>query len=152
MTQEPPLRLVALFPLGVITMNLTEIGNAWAPRVLSILRIVSGLAFLQHGTTKYLGIPNVPAMANPSITSMSGFGGLIELVTGILLVFGLFTRPAAFLASGEMAVAYFYAHQPRGLFPLQNGGELAIMFCFVFFYIIFAGPGPWSVDAARGQK
>lgn len=138
--------------LGGTIMTLSDTCAAWAPRVLSILRIVSGLAFLQHGTAKYLGIPNVPALANPSVTSMGGFGGLIELTTGILLVFGLFTRPAAFLASGEMAVAYFYVHQPRALYPLLNGGELAIMFCFVFLYLVFAGPGPWSVDAARGEK
>ena len=83
---------------------------------------------------------------------MSGVGGMLELVGGALMALGLFTRPVAFLLSGEMAVAYFYAHAPRGFFPLVNGGETAILYCFVFLYLFFAGPGPWSIDAMMKRK
>ena len=125
--------------------------NSWAPRMLSVLRIVSGLLFLQHGMAKYVGIPAVQQFANVSPTTPSGFAGIIELIGGALLVVGLFTRPVAFLCSGLMAAAYFMAHAPKSFYPILDGGELAVLYCFVFLYFVFSGPGPWSVDAARGR-
>jgi putative oxidoreductase len=103
---------------------------------------------MEHGTGKWLNFP--PSPNHPSLDSMAGVGGLMEIVGGILLVLGLFTRPVAFLLSGEMAVAYWMSHAPRSIYPLLNGGDAAILYCFVFLYIFFAGPGPWSVDAMRG--
>ncbi len=117
----------------------------YAPQLLSVLRFMSGLLFLQHGTTKYLNIPVGP-MNNASPMTMSGAAGIIELVAGALLVLGLFTRPAAFIASGMTAVAYFYAHAGRNFYPILNGGELAALYCFVFLYLAAAGAGPWSLD------
>ncbi len=130
-------------------MNVDTLAASWAPRLLSILRIMSGLLLLQHGTAKYLKIPVVPSMANVSPTSMSGIAGILELVGGVLLILGLFTRPTAFILSGMTAVAYFTAHAPRGFYPILNAGELAALYCFAFLYLAAAGPGPWSVDAAR---
>jgi putative oxidoreductase len=120
----------------------------YADHLQSILRIMSGLLFLQHGTTKYLSIP-VTKMSGAAPMTMSGAAGIIELVGGILLVIGLFTRPVAFILSGTMAVAYFYAHFPRGFYPILNGGELAALYCFVFLYIAAAGGGAWSLDRMR---
>ena len=119
--------------------------SSWSPRVLSVLRIMTGLLFLQHGMGKFLNFP--PIDYAPPVLSMGGIAGIFELVGGALIVIGLFTRPVAFLLSGLMAVAYFYAHAPQGFFPILNGGELAIMYSFVFLYFVFAGPGPWSADA-----
>src|SRR5215510_13199629 len=130
-------------------MNLDALATAWAPRLLSILRFMSGLLLLQHGTAKYLKFPLVERMANASPTSMSGIAGILELVGGVLLILGLFTRPTAFILSGMCAVAYFMAHAPRGFFPILNGGELAVLYCFVFLYLAAADPGPWSLDAMR---
>lgn len=121
--------------------------ETWTPRVLSLLRVFTGLALLQHGTAKWLGFPVVPQLANASATSLSGVAGLIELVGGLLFVVGLFTRPTAFVLSGLTAAAYFIAHAPRGFYPILNGGELAALYCFVFLYFVFAGPGSWSIDA-----
>jgi putative oxidoreductase len=121
------------------------------PRLLSVLRIMSGLLFLQHGTTKYLGFP-ASKFTGVAPMSMGGAAGLIELVGGVLIVIGLFTRPVAFVLSGTMAVAYFYAHFPQGFFPLLNGGELAALYCFVFLYIAAAGGGAWGIDAFRGRN
>ena len=122
----------------------------WQPRLLSLLRIMSGLLLLQHGTLKIL---NFPANHPPTVVfgNLAWFGGLVELVCGTLLVVGLFTRPAAFLASGFTAVAYFMAHGPRGFYPILNGGELAALYSFVFLYLTVAGPGPYSLDAKRGN-
>jgi len=131
-------------------MNLNDTLALWAPRVLSILRIVAALIFLLHGTQKLLGFPPHPNPA--SITTMSWIAGLLELVGGPLLLLGLFTRPVAFLLAGEMAVAYWMAHAPRNLFPVLNGGDAAILYCFVFLYLVFAGPGPWSLDALMGRE
>jgi putative oxidoreductase len=117
----------------------------FTPQLLSVLRIMSGLLLLQHGTIKYLNIPVGP-MNNASPMTMSGAAGIIELVTGVLLVVGLFTRPAAFIASGMCAVAYFYAHAGRGFFPILNGGELAVLYTFTFLYLAAAGGGPLSLD------
>lgn len=130
-------------------MNIDALGTAWAPRLLSILRIMTGLLFLQHGTAKLLKIPVVPMFANLSLTTPSGIAGILELVGGVLMILGLFTRSVAFVLCGLMAVAYFMAHAPRGFYPILNAGELAILFCFVFLYFAAAGPGPWSLDAAR---
>jgi putative oxidoreductase len=117
----------------------------YTAQLLSVLRIVSGLLFLQHGTTKYLNFP-VSQMNNASPYTLAGAAGLIELAGGILLVAGLFTRPVAFVLSGTMAAAYFIAHGARSFFPLLNGGELAALYCFVFLFIAAAGGGTWSVD------
>lgn len=129
---------------------IAETATAWAPRVRSILRIMTGLLFMQHGTTKYLGFPQ-SQMTGVDPTSLGGIAGMFELVGGALIVIGLFTRPVAFLLSGLMAAAYWIAHGSQGFFPLLNGGELAALYCFVFLYFAFMGPGPWSVDAARGK-
>jgi putative oxidoreductase len=124
----------------------------YKPQLLSVLRIMAGLLLLQHGTAKYLSIPVGP-MNNASPMTMSGAAGLIELIGGVLLVIGLFTRPVAFIVSGMTAVAYFYSHAPRGFFPLLNGGELAALYCFVFLYLAAAGGGAWSADRLwRGAK
>lgn len=125
--------------------------TVWAPRVLSILRIVAALIFLEHGTQKLLGFP-MGERAFVEVGTLSWWAGLIELVTGVLLVLGLFTRAAAFIASGEMAVAYWMAHAPQSFFPVNNGGDAAILYCFVFLYLVFAGAGPWSVDATRAAR
>ena len=120
---------------------------SWAPRLLSILRIVTAFLYFCHGTQKMFGFP-VPARAPFELMSMSGASAVLETVGGALLMLGLFSRPVAFILSGHMAFGYFIAHASRGLWPIANGGELAIMFCFTFLYIAAAGPGPWSVDAA----
>jgi putative oxidoreductase len=117
----------------------------WAPRALSALRIVAGFLFMGHGLQKILGFP--VARATPvDWLSLSGIAGWMELVGGALLLIGLFTRPVAFLLSGEMAVAYFMAHAPQGFWPTVNRGELAALYSFVFLYFAAAGAGPWSVD------
>ena len=113
--------------------------------LLSVLRIMMGLLILQHGTTKILNFPVSP-MNNTSPMTMSGFAGVLELVGGILLILGLFTRPVAFILSGMMAVAYFLVHAPRGFYPLLNGGELAVLYCFVLLYLAAAGGGSLSLD------
>ena len=123
--------------------------NAWSPRVLSVLRIVTALLFLQHGTAKLLGFPHVAGFDNVQLASLLGVSGILELVGGLLMLIGLFTRPTAFILSGMMAVAYFLAHASQGFYPLLNQGELAVLYCFVFLYLSVAGGGPWSVDAAR---
>jgi putative oxidoreductase len=130
--------------------SLSQTASAWAPRVLSILRIASGLLLLQHGTTKYLNFPPSD-MYGVSPASMGGMAGILELVGGILIVIGLFTRPTAFILSGMTAVAYWYAHAPQGFYPLLNGGELAALYCFAFLYLACAGGGVWSIDAKRGR-
>lgn len=117
-----------------------------APRLQSLLRIVVAGLFLQHGTAKLLHVPHIASMDNVQLMSLAGIGGVLELVGGFLLLIGLFTRPVAFLLSGEMAVAYFIAHAPQGALPILNGGELAVVYCFVFLYFAAAGAGPWSVD------
>jgi putative oxidoreductase len=128
--------------------------NRFAPEALSLLRIVSAYLFLLHGSAKLLGMPKIEMFANLQLTSPSGISGIIELVGGALVLIGLFTRPAAFVMSGTMAFAYFIAHASGGnpLFPLMNGGEAAVLFCFVFLFIAAAGAGPWSVDAARRRR
>jgi len=133
-------------------MNIDAMGSSLRPHALSALRIMAGLLFLQHGTAKYLKIPHIAAMDNLQMFSPSGIAGILELVGGALIVIGLFTRPVAFVLSGLMAVAYFMAHAPRGFFPIQNAGELAILYCFVFLYLACAGGGPWSADFIVRKK
>jgi putative oxidoreductase len=112
------------------------------PYVLSILRIIVALLFLEHGLQKYFGFPS----ARPPMTSLLYVQGLIEIVGGILLLVGAYTRVVAFILSGDMAAAYFMAHFPHSFYPAINGGVAAVLFCFVFLYLVFAGGGPWSVD------
>ena len=119
--------------------------RALAPHFLSLLRIVTGLLFLQHGTAKILGFPP-SEMAGSVSLSLPGLSGVFELVGGALIVVGLFTRPVAFILSGMMAVAYFMANAPQNFYLLLNGGELAVLYCFVFFYLSSAGGGPWGLD------
>jgi len=121
----------------------------WAPRLLSVLRIVAALLYLLHGTSKLFGVPPTPSGATVPLASRLGVASVIEIVGGTLILLGLFTSVAAFICSGEMAVAYFLAHAPRGWIPLLNQGELPILLCFIFLYVSAAGPGPWSVDRAR---
>ena len=131
--------------------------SAWNGRMLSVLRIVAGLLFLEHGTQKVLGFPPSPMMPTPvEIGSLLGVAGTIEIIGGVAIILGLFTRPVAFVLAGEMATAYFTQHFPRSFFPVNSGGELAVLYCFTFLYFIFAGAGPWSLDAkiarSRGSK
>jgi len=128
-------------------MRLETALSRFQPHLLSLLRCAAGLCFLQHGTAKYLKFPRVPMYEHVEPLSQGGIAGMFELACGALLVVGLFTRPAAFLASGVMAFAYFLAHAPKGFYPVLNGGELSIIYCFVFLYLAAAGGGPWSLDA-----
>jgi putative oxidoreductase len=121
----------------------------WSPQALSVLRIMAGLVILQFGTAKVLGFPAVPMFAGVKLFSVIGLAGTLELIGGVLLVLGLFTRPVAFILSGEMAAAYFIAHFSKSFIPLLNGGNEAVIYCFVFLYFFFAGGGAWSVDAVR---
>ncbi len=132
--------------------NLAAIQTTWAPRVLSILRIVSALLFIEHGTMKLFGFPAAMPGMEGGLPPLLMAAALLEVGGGLLLAIGLFTRPVAFILSGMMAVAYFMIHAPQGFFPVLNQGEGAILFCFIFFYLAFAGGGCWSIDAARGAK
>jgi putative oxidoreductase len=125
--------------------------KAWHPQLLSIFRIMFSLLFIEHATAKLFAFPHVAMFDGLKITSLFGIGGIIELVGGLLVLVGLFTPAAAFILSGEMAVAYFMVHAPQGFFPLLNLGEGAILYCFAFLYLAAAGPGPWSVDAMRAK-
>ena len=125
------------------------LASAWAPRLLSLLRIVAALIFMEHGTQKLFGFPPPMGGAGPAAFSLIWFAAVLELGGGLLLLLGLFTRPVAFVLSGEMAVAYWMAHAPRSPFPAINGGDSAILYCFVFLYIAAAGAGAWSVERAR---
>jgi|SRR5690242_18797955 len=129
--------------------------NTWTPRALGLLRIITGYLFITHGTAKLLGVPHVKMFEGVQLMSMIGSAGILELVGGALMILGLFTRPVAFILSGEMAFAYFIGHAPKGsvLVPMLNGGELAVFYCFVFLFFAAAGSGAWSVDAAmRGRS
>jgi putative oxidoreductase len=116
------------------------------PHAYAVMRIVFGFLFLFHGLQKMFG---VLGGRSAELATLRGVGGLIEIVAGPLISFGFLTVPTAFICSGEMAVAYFVSHQPRGFWPIQNGGELAVLYCFAFLYIATRGAGIWSVDAAR---
>ena len=121
--------------------------SRWAPLVLSLLRIITGLLFLEHGTMKLFDFPIAQPGAPDSLPPLLMTAAILELVGGALITLGLFTRPVAFILSGQMAVAYFMAHAPRGFWPAVNQGETAILYCFIFFYLVFAGPGSISADA-----
>jgi putative oxidoreductase len=124
-----------------------------APYALSVLRLVSGLIFLEHGLQKFIGFPpGERAWSGWPLNNPPAFAGIVETIAGLLITIGLFTRPAAFIASGTMAVAYWTVHAPQNPFPVNNGGDAAILYCFVFLYLVFAGPGPWSVDEALLRK
>lgn len=127
--------------------------TGFSAQTRSVLRIVAALLFVQHGSAKLLHVPYQAMFAHLQLTSLLGVQGVIELVGGGLLAIGLFSRPVAFLLCGDMAVAFFMAHFPKGWVPLLNGGDLAVLFCFTFLYLCVAGPGPWSLDALlRSRK
>lgn len=119
----------------------------WGPRILSVVRIVLGLILLQYGLAKLFGWPAVKMFEDLSWLSPYGIAGMFETVGGTLLILGLFTQPAAFILSGEMAAAYFVEHLPHSFFPVKSGGDLAVSLSFVFLYLAFVGGGPWSLDA-----
>ena len=129
-----------------------DIFQAWSPRLLSVLRIVTALLFMAHGTAKLFHLPHLPMFDNLQLMSLMGVQGVLEAGGGLLLLIGLFSRPTAFVLSGDMAVAYFMAHWPKNWLPILNGGDLAVLFCFVFLYLWIAGPGPWSMDARLRGK
>lgn len=120
--------------------------DKWSPRLLSSLRVVTALLFIQHGAQKLFGVPADPTKVPVELFSLMGLAGVLEFFGGLFILLGLFTRPVAFLLAGEMAVAYFMAHAPKGFWPLLNRGELAALYCFVFLYLAAAGGGPWSGD------
>ncbi len=130
-------------------MAFFDSASRWQPQALAILRIVTGLCFLAHGVVKIFGFPDGAMPGQQEIASFMGFAGLLELIGGALIILGLFTRPTAFVLSGMMAVAYWMAHAPQGPFPVANGGDAAILYCFVFLYLVTSGPGAWSLDGAR---
>lgn len=123
-----------------------------ADKALAVLRIVSALIFLEHGTQKLFGFPAPPEGGLPPLLSLFGVGGMLELIGGLLLLVGLWTRPVAFILAGEMAVAYWMFHAPQSFYPALNGGDAAILYCFVFLLLVFTGPGAWSLDRARTRE
>ncbi len=133
-------------------MSLTPAFYAtWSPRLLGLLRIILGFLYIQHGTAKLFGVPHVAMFDGLQLFSLMGAAGVLELVGGALLLIGLFTRPVAFILSGQMAVAYFLMHAPAAFLPILNGGEMAVMYCFTFLYLAAAGGGAYSLDAMRGK-
>jgi putative oxidoreductase len=143
-------RVVTSSPAQSSASSLMATLERLAPYVLSLLRIMAALLFLQHGLSKFFGFPQ--PMEPFTLFSMEWFAGFIELVGGVLVAVGLFTRAAALIMSGEMAVAYFLVHAPHNFFPILNRGDAAILYCFVFLYLIFAGAGPLSIDALLWGK
>src|SRR5215475_1108451 len=133
-------------------METNLLAERWAPRMLSILRIVAALIFIEHGTQRLVGFPSAPANGFPETLSLHWWQGIIELAGGALLLLGLFTRLTAFFLAGDMAFAYWMVHAPKGIYPVLNGGDAAILYCFVFLYIACAGPGPWSLDGSVKRK
>jgi putative oxidoreductase len=129
----------------------TNFTAAWAPRLLSVLRIVAGLLFFAHGVVKLFGYPAGAQPGQVALLSLYGVAAVLEFGGGLALLLGLFTRPIAFLLCGEMAFAYFIGHLPTSIFPGVNGGEPAVLFCFIFLYLAAAGGGPWSLDAKRSR-
>ncbi|HUA76630.1 MAG TPA: DoxX family protein [Acetobacteraceae bacterium] len=121
--------------------------TAWEPRLLSLVRLVAGLLFMEHGTAKLFGFP--AGGHHVALFSLLGLAGVLETFGGLLVAVGLFTRPAAFILSGEMAVAYFKVHFPHSFFPLLNGGDAAVLYCFLFLYISLTGGGSWKLDQLR---
>lgn len=131
-------------------MTTNTVPATWAPRLLSVFRIAFALLYLAHGIVKLFGFPVGAAPGKVPLFGLFGAAGVLELVGGAALLLGLFTRPVAILLSGQMAIAYFMVHAPQGFFPVLNGGELAILYCFAFLYLGVAGGGAWSLDAKRG--
>ena len=131
--------------------NTIALRDAWAPRILSIVRIMVGLLFMEHGTAKLLGFP-ASTSAAPALFELLWFSGLIELVGGALVAVGLVTRIAAFIMSGEMAIGYFMVHAPRNFFPMLNQGDAAVLYCFIFLYFAVAGGGDWSLDRLISRR
>lgn len=127
-------------------INLNSFYAQWSPRMLSILRIVTAILFIEHGTFKLFNFPFIRQAETPHLLSLLGIAGLLEFFGGLLILLGLFTRPAAFILAGEMAVAYFTVHAPNGFWPVINKGELAALYCFVFLYLAVVGGGSWSLD------
>jgi putative oxidoreductase len=125
--------------------------NRYMPHALGALRIVAALIFIEHGTQKLFGFPAPPQSGLPPAFSLFWVGAIMEAAGGLLILIGLWTRPVAFLLSGEMAVAYWMVHAPRNFYPVLNGGDAAILYCFVFLLLVFSGPGQWSVDGAKGK-
>jgi putative oxidoreductase len=123
--------------------------DRYSPHALAVLRIVTALIFMAHGTQKLFGFPATPQSGLPPAFSLFWTGAILEFAGGLLILIGLFTRPVAFLLAGEMAVAYWMFHAPRSAYPLLNNGDAAVLYCFVFLYLVFAGPGAWSIDGAR---
>ena len=128
------------------------IPERYAPQVYALFRIVFGFLFMFHGLQKILGLFGGMQGGTAAMGTVPWFAGIIELVGGLLIAVGLFTPITAFICSGEMAVAYFWRHQPRGTWPVENGGELAALYCFAFLYIAVRGAGIWSIDGARGLR
>ena len=132
--------------------DINSIYISWAPRLLSLLRIITGFLFAAHGAQKLLGLPAPMQGGTVALMSLIGVAGLLELVGGLLILVGLFTRPVAFILAGEMAVAYFMVHAPGGFWPIINKGEPAVLYCFVFLYLAAAGGGPWSLDSLLRRR
>ena len=132
-------------------MRLETTWSNWSPWLLGILRIVAAVLFMEHGTSKLFGFQPFP-MGEVQLFSLLGLAGILEFVGGTLLLIGFFTRPVAFILAGEMAIGYFMAHAPRDIFPANNGGDAAILFCFLFLYLSAAGPGAWSVDGTDRER
>lgn len=128
--------------------------RSWAPYLLSVIRVIAALLFIEPGSAKLFAFPVaiMPGGGTAAIGSLPGIAGILEVFGGLCLLLGLFTRPVAFVLSGEMAVAYFIGHAPHGFWPIVNHGELAIIFCFLWLYFSAAGPGPWSLDAAMRSR
>lgn len=131
---------------------LSDHAQVWQPRVLSILRIMAGLLFMEHGMSKLFNFPHGPLHPTLATEPLLFIAGILECFGGALVAIGLFTRPVAFLLSGEMAIAYFMVHARKSFFPLQNEGDAAVLFCFVFFYLFVAGGGAWGLDRLRGSR
>lgn len=131
---------------------MNETSTGWTPRILSVLRIMTGFLFLWHGAQKLFDFPPSGRTGDPAPAFVTYGAGSLELFGGILIFVGLFTRPTAFVMSGLMAVAYFMAHGLNAFLPIVNKGELAVLYCFVFFYLFFAGGGPWSLDNLLKKK
>ena len=126
--------------------------KVWTPRILGILRIIVGFLYLQHGMAKLFGMPHIAMFDGLQLFSLMGLAGVLELVGGTLILIGLFTRPVAFILSGEMAAAYFMVHAPQGFLPILNQGELAVLYCFAFLYLSVAGGGAYSIDDMRNTR
>ena len=132
-------------------MRFSDQLDRFSPYMLAVFRIATALLFMEHGTQKILGFP--PGwFPQPPVFSLSGLAGILEMVGGVMLLIRLYTRAVAFILTGQMAVAYFIGHAPEGFFPVNNGGDAAILYCFLFLYLVFAGPGVWSIDGHHAHK